>query len=108
MKIQTTVLDAMSFDTQRELVEWLQGIGAGLSQIVGDSFACCGNEAIQDAAAALHRDLSSLSEAVLQDEEPIKVEGLKIELMSETMKDADLKKALDQLTSDFTSMVNPV
>ncbi len=37
----------------------------------------------------------------------MKVEGLKIDLMSETMKDAELKTALDKLTSEFTDMVSP-
>jgi hypothetical protein len=37
----------------------------------------------------------------------MKVEGLKIDLMSEMMKDDELKKALDKLTGDFTEAVRP-
>ncbi len=38
----------------------------------------------------------------------MKVEGLKLDLMAETMQDADLKAALDKLTKDFTDTLQPV
>ena len=44
---------------------------------------------------------SSLGDAIM------KVEGLKIDLMSEMMKDDELKKGIDKLTSDFTEAVRP-
>jgi hypothetical protein len=37
----------------------------------------------------------------------MKVEGLKLDLMSETMQDAELKTALDKLTQDFGDTVQP-
>ena len=44
---------------------------------------------------------STLGDAIM------KVEGLKIDLMSEMMKDDELKKGIDKLTSDFTEAVRP-
>jgi outer membrane murein-binding lipoprotein Lpp len=43
----------------------------------------------------------SIADAVM------KVEGLKLDLMSETMQDAELKTALDKLTKDFTDSLQP-
>jgi len=45
---------------------------------------------------------STVADAVM------KVEGLKLDLMSETMQDAELKTALDKLTKDFSDAVSPV
>ena len=44
----------------------------------------------------------SIADAVMN------VEGLKLDLMSETMQDAELKTALDKLTKDFTDTLQPV
>lgn len=44
---------------------------------------------------------SSLTESVLE------VEKLKLSLMSETMKDPELDKAVEKLTSDFSNMLAP-
>ncbi|MBV1861511.1 MAG: hypothetical protein KUG77_24035 [Nannocystaceae bacterium] len=57
-----------------------------------------GFQVSEDVAAAM---TSSLAGSVLE------VESLKINLMSETMKDPELAAALDKLTGDFTGMLTP-
>ncbi len=44
---------------------------------------------------------SSISDSMIE------VQGLKIDLMSETMKDPELDKALEKLTDDFTDVISP-
>lgn len=57
-----------------------------------------GFQVSEDVAAEM---TSSLAKSVIE------VQGLQITLMSESMKDPELKTAVDQLTEDFNSMVTP-
>ena len=57
-----------------------------------------GFQVSEDVAADM---TSSLDGSVLD------VESLKISLMSETMKDPELKSAVEKLTDDFSSMITP-
>ncbi len=57
-----------------------------------------GFQVSEDVAADM---TSSLAKSVIE------VQGLQITLMSESIKDPELKTAVDQLTTDFNDMVTP-
>lgn len=102
-KTATEISDAVkNADDKKAGVAEAQKILDGKKDDLGPKMKELGElRGFQVSEEAMGRMAKSIADDVM------KVEGLKIDLMSETMKDAELKTALDKLTSEFTAMVSP-